>query len=121
MTSLKLKYIHRIRDRHGHVRHYFRRPGHPSATLPGLPGSAEFMAEYQKCLGNDPKLPGEGRTISGSFTALVVSWLGDAEFKALSPSSQVTYRRIIDAFLADHGDKPVALLESCHVGHTGCR
>jgi integrase len=115
MTSLRLKYVHRFRDRHGHVRHYFRRAGQPRTSLPGLPGSAEFMAAYQSCLGNDQKSHGASRTVSGSFAALVVSWLDDSEFKALSPSSQVTYRRIIDAFLANHGEKPVALLESRHV------
>jgi hypothetical protein len=40
LPHLKLKYIHRFRDRHGKTRHYFRRPGFKGTALPGLPGSA---------------------------------------------------------------------------------
>lgn len=115
MTSLRLKYVHRFRDRHGHVRHYFRRPGHPVTRLPGAPGSAEFMAAYQECLRTESPPSGIAQAIPGSFTALAASWCQDAEFKALSPSSKITYRRIIDAFLEQHGDKPVALIEARHI------
>lgn len=84
-------------------------------TLPGAPGSAEFMNAYQACLLGAPLPIGATRTAPGSFSALAVEWFGDAEFKALAPSSQVTYRRIIDAFLGKHGHKPVALIEARHV------
>jgi hypothetical protein len=43
MTHIRLSYIHAFRDRHGKVRHYFRRSG-KRLPLPGLPGSDEFMA-----------------------------------------------------------------------------
>ena len=53
LPHLKLKYIHRFRDRHGKTRHYFRRPGFKGTALPGLPGSAEFMEAYQAALAGD--------------------------------------------------------------------
>lgn len=115
MTSLKLKYVHRFRDRHGHVRHYFRRPGHTSVKLPGLPGSAEFMVAYQSCLKTAPSPIGAGRMAPGSFSALAASWYQDAEFKALSPGSQITYRRIIESFLTKNGDKRVSTLDAQNV------
>ncbi len=115
MTRLPLKHIHRFRDRHGQVRHYFRRLGHKQVALPGLPGSAEFMAAYQACLAGAPLPIGEARTAPGTMTALAVSWYQAAQFRGLSVSSQTTYRRIVEAFLAAHGGKQVADLEGRHV------
>ena len=85
MTRLRLQYVHRFRDRHGRMRHYFRRDGFPRVALPGLPGSAEFMAAYQAALAGAPLPIGAGRTQPGSLSALVVAYYGSAEFKALSP------------------------------------
>lgn len=50
MTRIKLRYVDRFIDRHGHVRHYFRRRLGPRTLLPGLPGSTEFMQAYQAAL-----------------------------------------------------------------------
>ena len=50
MTNLRLRYVHSFIDHNGHPRHYFRRPGFKRVTLPGLPGSAEFMEAYQAAL-----------------------------------------------------------------------
>jgi hypothetical protein len=44
-------------DRHGHVRHYFRRPGGKRLALPGLPGSNEFMAAYKAALAGEDVPP----------------------------------------------------------------
>jgi len=72
------------------------------------------MAAYQNCL-NEPSSPIGATATAGSFAALAASWYQDGEFKALSPSSKITYRRIIDAFLEKNGDKGVATLEAQHV------
>ncbi|MBT1512573.1 hypothetical protein KIP88_18885 [Bradyrhizobium sp. SRL28] len=40
-------YVQHFIDRHDHARFYFRRKGWPSAALPGLPWSPEFMAAYE--------------------------------------------------------------------------
>ena len=72
MTALRLKHIHRFRDRHGKVRHYFRRAGQ-RVPLPGLPGSEEFMAAYQAALACQPQRQpiGATRLQPGSVAALV--------------------------------------------------
>jgi len=45
MTLLRLKHVNKFFDRHGKLRHYFRRRGmRKGIPLPGLPGSEEFMA-----------------------------------------------------------------------------
>ena len=48
MTRIRLKFVQAWVDREGRVHRYFRRPGYPRIRLPGLPGSAEFMAAYQE-------------------------------------------------------------------------
>jgi hypothetical protein len=53
LAQLPIKYIHAFRDRHGKTRHYFRRPGFKPVPLPGLPGSAEFIAAYQAALAGE--------------------------------------------------------------------
>ena len=70
MTNLRLAYVHRFTDRHGHVRHYFRRLGSPRVTLPGLPGSAEFMAAYAAALAGKRVPLGGDRAEAGTFNAL---------------------------------------------------
>jgi integrase len=97
------------------MRFYFRRVGHKQVPLPGMPGSAEFMAAYQTALTGEPLAIGAGRTKPGSMSALAVSWYGSADFRQLAPASQTTYRRIVERFLAEHGDKPVALLQPKNV------
>jgi integrase len=73
------------------------------------------MAAYHAALAAEPPPIGATKTPPGSMTALVVSWYASAEFARLAPSSKATYRRIVERFLADHGRKLVADLESKHV------
>lgn len=115
MTRLKLLYVHRFRDRHGKMRHYFRRPGHNRVPLPGLPGSAEFMAAYQAALQNAPAPVAQARAKPGTINALTVAWYASAEFRQLSAITQATYRNIVERFRAEHGDKPFAALQTQHV------
>jgi enterobacteria phage integrase len=49
VAVIKLKYVHVYRDRHGQLRHYFRRTG-VNTPLDGLPGSAVFMERYKELL-----------------------------------------------------------------------
>ena len=53
MTRIHLRYVDRFVDRHGYVRHYFRRPGGKRFALPGVPGSDEFMAAYKAALAGE--------------------------------------------------------------------
>ncbi len=112
MTRLDLLYVHRFRDRHGKVRHYFRRPGFKRVALPGLPGSDEFMAAYQAALegGREPVEIGASRTLPGTVNALVIVYYQSAAWLGLSEDTRKTRRRIIERFRAQHGDKRVALL-----------
>lgn len=121
MARVDLLYIKRFKDRHGKLRHYFRRRGCKSVALPGLPGSEEFMAAYQKALGQKVTV-GEGRTVAGSLSAIIAAYFLSAEYKALAPGTRHNYRLILDRFRAKvhkdgqrYGDKPARLLERKHL------
>lgn len=114
MTRLALPYIHRVVKK-GRPYFYFRRPGLPSTRLPGVPGSREFMAAYQSALDQKSAPVGAGRAAAGSMSALAALWYGSHRFKALTRVSQVTYRRLLENFLTDHGAKLVTDLEPRHL------
>ena len=118
MTRIRLKYVNAFRDRHGQLRHYFRRPGCKSAALPGLPGSTEFMEAYQAALAGEtaPRLEiGASRTRPGTIAALTVAYFNSHAFHSLAPETKRTRRNILERFRTDHGDKRVALLQRGHI------
>jgi hypothetical protein len=63
------RYVQSFVDRRtGAVFHYFRRRGYPRVRLPGIPGSREFMAAYQRAL-DGPQMPvGARRTKAAPST-----------------------------------------------------
>ena len=86
MTRIGLKHVNAFRDRHGQVRHYFRRPGCKSVPLPGLPGSAEFMQAYRAALVGKtaPSLEISALRIgSGTLNAINCSPTSSSPFKNL--------------------------------------
>jgi integrase len=109
------QYCNGFIDRHGKARWYFRRAGFKKVPLPGLPWSPEFMAAYERALAGQPAPIGAERSIPGTLRALAVSYFASPEFRTTKPSTQYTYRNVIDRLCAEHGDKRVALLQREHV------
>src|SRR5665213_2063987 len=99
MAKIELRYVQAFKDRHGRLRHYYRRPGHKRIPLPGAPGSTEFMAAYAAA--SDAAAPskqgaGSERTQPKTFNALLVAYYTSDRFKALTPSTQRTYRGVLE-------------------------
>ena len=116
MASIRLKFVKAYVDRHGKARHYFRKPGCKSVTLPGLVGSDDFMAAYGAALANTPRVEVAARqTRAGSISAMIVGYLGSAAFHNLAPASQAQYRRILEGLRRDYGDLGIATLARKHV------
>ena len=117
MTNFRLRYVKSYIDRHGKVRHYVRRPGYKSVPLPGLVGSDEFMAAYGAAISATPTRPeiAATRTRAGSVNAMIVGYLGSAQFHNLAPLSQQQYRRILEGLRCEFGDRSIATLERRHV------
>lgn len=111
-------HIHAFVDRHGKARFYVRRPGFARVALPGLPWSPEFMGAYQAAMAGEAvrRDIGANRTKPGSVNALAVAYYNSTEFRSLAPITQSTYRGVVEAFRADHGEKRVALLQREHIG-----
>src|SRR5215510_3054775 len=106
MTKIKLSYIHEYRDRHGRLRRYVRRPGTRRISLPGLPGSPEFMQAYSDAVAGTPA-PVRGRHKPGTLGALAAEFQKSAEFANLKPSSQATYRTVLGPVLERDGHRLV--------------
>lgn len=112
------KYVSEFADRHGKMRVRFRRKGQADYYFQSVLWTPEFMQEYQACLDREaaPAIqPGISRSKPGTFNALIAAYYGSPEFKGLRPSTQATYRGIIERFRAKHGDKRVASIERKHI------
>lgn len=112
MARLKLRFIQEWTDKKtGLTFRYFRRPGCKRVPLPGLPGSAEFMAAYQAALAAPRPEIGITRSKSGTVGATIAAYyMSTLYFGSLKPGTQCMRRAILERFRSEHGDKPIALL-----------
>lgn len=113
MTTLRLPYVQKFRDRHRKWRYYFRRRGRPRVTLPGHPGSQEFMQAYQDAMGSIA--PRQSiRFEHGSIGALWLTYCGSVNYANLSASSKLTYNQVVGPVFAKHGHRSVAGMNRQH-------
>jgi integrase len=118
MTRVRLDFVQSFIDRHGRVRHYFRRRGFKRVPLRGLPGSEQFMAAYQAAVAGltaEPVKIGAGRAKPGTVNATIVGFYQSPSFMNLRPITQYSYRWALEAFRAKHGEKRIAMLERRHI------
>ena len=118
MTKIRLQFVQAFVDRHGRVRHYFRRRGFKRVSLPGLPGSEGFMAAYQAALAGvelEPAKVGATKTVPGTVNAAIVGFYQSPAFLALRPITKADYRYGLEAFRARHGDKRIAMMARSHI------
>jgi hypothetical protein len=105
MAMIRIPYVKEYVDQTGAVRRYFRKRGCKSVALPGVPGSREFMAAYEVAIGTPMERP--ARQGPGTVGALIVDYLRGPAFVNLKPSSQATYRIVLDRFGTKHGHRLV--------------
>ena len=118
MPSRVNSIIDSIIDRHGKRRHYFRRSGQKSVTLPGAWGSPEFQAAYRAALAGETAPPieiGSRHSKPGSVAAAVALYLGSMNYGVLTDATRRDRRRILEHFRESFGDRPLAGLERKHV------
>lgn len=101
MAVLKLKYVNEYRDRTGKLRRYFRK-GAVRGQLPGEIGSPEFMAAYQKLLGDRPA---HTVKLSGSLGLLITEFYASRAFRDLKSSSRKTYKAALEPLAKAHGHR----------------
>jgi hypothetical protein len=79
--KIRLRYLSEDVDRHGNVRCYVRMPGFPKVRLRSMPGTAEFMQEYQAALARKQNGPRQARIFArGSFRYLCIQYYSSAAF-----------------------------------------
>lgn len=113
MAHLRLQHIHTF-TKGGRVYHYYRK-GAVRVRLPGQPGSAEFMQAYHAAQAGAQPPVGASRAIPGSMSAVAADWYRSPSFTSLKAPSQRTYRRLLEIFLKQHGDRILAHAEPRHL------
>src|SRR5262249_18400282 len=110
MTPLRLRYVQAWVDDEGRPHHYFRRRGYKRTPLPGMPGSAEFMAAYQRALAQDAA-PIIKRNKPGSVAAVVASYFDSPlHFGPRAPGTRDMQRAILERFVEQCGQYPIDLM-----------
>ena len=101
-------FVERWRDRHGKMRHYFRKGKGARFPLPG-PETAEFEAAYQAALMGQlvAKQTSEADT-QGSIAALITSYMRHADYIGLRESTKIGYASRIETLRTKHGHRSVA-------------
>ena len=111
MATIKLKHVNSFYDRHHKLRHLVRVPGQKAKTLPGAPGSEQFMAAYHAALAMGPAEIAASRSKPGTFDALIVEYYKSKVFTdGFADATQRMRRAILENWRADHGTKHVAHL-----------
>src|SRR5262249_51656112 len=99
MTKLHLKYVQSFGGYH-----YFRKRGMPRVALPGIVGSAEFMAAYHAALTAAPVAIGANkRSKPGSISEAIAGYYTGQAFRSLSGGTPMKWRAILERFREKHG------------------
>lgn len=109
MARVEVAYVQRFEDRHGKVRHYFRKPGMKRVALPD-PTDPTFAAAYHQALAGTKIPVAVEQTKPGTIGALLVEYYTSTEFRELKAITKSTYRNQLERFRANYGHNPVATL-----------
>lgn len=95
--------VTQYKDRHGKARYRFRKRGLPTYSFRHAPGTPEFMVEYEQARTGKADKP--ERFAPFTYDALIASFYRTPKWLEMRPSSQATYRGIIERFRAKNGHK----------------
>lgn len=112
------KHVSEFLDRYGTPRVRARRKGFPTHYFKARPGTEAFEAEYRAWRdGQSQEGAGRSRTIAGSVSDLISRYYKSIAWANLSSSTQAARRNILERFRVEHGEKPVARIESRHIAN----
>jgi integrase len=111
MKPVSLPYVNSYCDRHGKLRHYFRRGRAKRVSLPGAPGSPEFLKAYDLARNGQPAPATRVVAGKGSIEALVREFYASGDFRtALKASTRREYRYRLEWLRKKHGTRPVSAM-----------
>lgn len=109
-------HVSEFTDRHGKRRYRYRRQGRPTYYFKNLPGTEEFRAELAALVAEQKPEIVKSRAAPGTISDLINRLFASPSWRGrLKPSSDKKYRRILERFRAEHGDKPVATIRTIHL------
>jgi integrase len=114
MAKIELAYVQAFKDRHGKMRYYYRRPGFARLSLPGSPGSTDFMAAYAVAHARAPA-PKARAVQPKSINALVIEYYNSPDWKKLRDSTKRAYRGQVDRFREKYGNKSALWVTTQHL------
>ncbi len=114
MAKLELPYVQVFKDRHGRLRHYYRRPGAPRVPLPGDVGSREFLDAYATAHAWKTPDPIE-RLTPKTIGHLLALYYRHSSFTKRRPSTQAAYKNQLERFRKVHGAKRVSRIKAKHL------
>src|SRR5688572_6517569 len=87
-------------DRHGKTRYRFRKSGYKTYHFRSEPGTEAFRGEYAAALSGaiGTIIIGQDRITPGSIDDLCMRYYSSPAWKTMAPTSQATYRGIIERF-----------------------
>lgn len=109
------RWIHAYIDHNGIERIYLRKPGEKKVALPGPVRSKAFWDAYNAIVTDQQREILVTRNPAGSISSAIAGYYSSAEYKRLSLSSRTNYRRVLEHFRVEHGEKQLAKLETKHV------
>jgi len=115
VTIIRLRYIHKVRDRYGNLRFYLRKPGHKAIRLPDN-ADPTFLSAYQAALATTEIKPERPKIGGDTLAGLIDAWQQSAHFRQLGPSTRENYRRILRRMaFEDYATHKVAHFEAKHI------
>jgi hypothetical protein len=115
--EVRFRFVNVQRGRNGTLHYYFRRHKRRwPLPPPGDPPSDAFLREYRRLCdatdsGKNTACPSDRRSYApGTFGALVNDYLASSDFRQRKPSTQETYRRVLEQLQQRQGHKPVRLI-----------
>jgi integrase len=124
VTRIKLKFVDTYVDANGKRRFYVRLSrSSPRITLPGEPGSTQFMRAYEQATQGAGKLESKRGAGAGTFDRLVLDYLQSPDYLRLAPSTRRSYRLVVERWLRDEGvgHRLVAQMTRTHIDKTLAR
>lgn len=118
MARVRLRYVNSFPDRHGKMRHYFRRGKMKAIALPPVLGSKIFLAEYAECLelyGPKATAGDRARRVAGTLGWVIREYKKSSQWASLSEGTQDVYNRTFDWLDEHYGRAEFATLEERHV------
>lgn len=117
MTTVRLKYLHAFRDRHGRARYYFRYQGR-RWRIPG-PGEEGFAAAYEALRAEIAAAPTPAARnvafLRGSLGWAIERFLASPGYADRAETTKRNYRRVLDVLRERYGAGLLKDLKPRHV------